>query len=222
LRILKWLLVAILLPSAAMAALTSAERKSQFEKAMSAIIAAATPTLNAVTREQIVKDFVNAKPNKGQAINLADGRFWRSTDHEDIEVVSERALEGCQLRFGKPCALLAINDEIVAEGALAAKDMPRLHYAGKYEVAQIPIARMVLRRRPDIQNYDKAMEPKSMAIHPTGRLFVAAGEKDALLAQAQALQTCNDDPTRSGRDGPCFVYAVNNDVVIGERRMAPK
>jgi len=41
-------------------------------------------------------------------------------------------------------------------------------------------------------------------------------------AQASALAKCNSDPTRNGRDGGCFVYAVNNDVIIGERHMQPK
>jgi hypothetical protein len=100
--------------------------------------------------------------------------------------------------------------------------MPRLHYAGKYDLSQIPIIRRVTRQRPDVQNYDKAMEPKAMAIHPWGKLFISAGDASLNDAQASALAKCNSDPTRNGRDGGCFVYAVNNDVIIGERHMQPK
>jgi hypothetical protein len=165
-KLAKWIVGLCLLPNLAMAALTNAERKSQFEKAMAAIVAIATPQVVPLNRDQLIKDYLEAKPNKGQAVQLVDGLYWRSTEHEDIEAAGDRALEGCQLRYGKPCALLAVNEEIVAEGELVNKDMARLHFAGKYDVSQIPIIRLAMRRRPDVQNYDKAMEPKAMAIHP--------------------------------------------------------
>ena len=111
---------------------------------------------------------------------------------------------------------------IVVEGELTARDMPRLHYAGKYDLSQIPIIRQVTRQRPDVQNYDKAMEPKAMAIHPWGKLFISAGDPSLKDAQASALAKCNSDPARHGRDGGCFIYAVNNDVVVGERLVQPR
>jgi hypothetical protein len=67
-----------------------------------------------------------------------------------------------------------------------------------------------------------AMEPKAIAIHPWGRLFISAGEPTLRNAQAPALAKCNSHPTRKGKDGGCYVYAVDNDVVISERRMVPK
>jgi len=131
-------------------------------------------------------------------------------------------LEACQLRYGKPCALLAVNEEIVAEGELTTKDMPRLHYAGKYDISQIPIIREITKRRTDVQNYEKAMEPKAIAIHPWGKVFISAGDPTQRDSQTSALAKCNSDPARNGKDGGCFVYAVNNDVVINERRMQAK
>jgi hypothetical protein len=221
-KLAKWIVALCLLPSLAMAALTNAERKSQFEKAMAAIVAIATPQVVPLNRDQLIKDYLYAKPNKGQAVERVDGLYWRSTEHEDIEPTGDRTLEGCQLRYAKPCALLAVNDEIVAEGELVNRDMARLHFAGKYDVKQIPIIRLATRRRPDVQNYDMAMEPKAMTIHPWGKVFVSAGDATVKEAQASALEKCNTDPARKGRDGGCFVYAVNNDVVINERRMTPK
>ena len=221
-RTIKFLLVFLVLPGAAMAALTNAERKSQFERAMASIVAATTPTVFGFVRDTLIKDYVACKPNKGQAVELVSASYFRSCEHEDASATGERSLEACQLRYGKPCALLAVNEEIVAEGELAARDMPRMHYAGKYDLSQIPIIRRVTRQRPDVQNYDKAMEPKAMAIHPWGKLFISAGDASLNDAQASALAKCNSDPTRNGRDGGCFVYAVNNDVIIGERHMQPK
>ena len=221
-RISRLLLICVVLPSAAMAALTKAERKSQFEKAMASLMAASTPSVLPAVREMLVRDYIACKANKGQAVELVSASYFRSCEHEEAAFAGDRSLESCQLKYGKPCALLAVNDEIAVEGELIAKDMTRLHYSGKYDVAQIPIIRQITKQRPDVQNYDKAVEPKAMAIHPWGKLFISAGNPDLRDAQAAALGKCNADPARNGKDGGCFVYAVNNDVVIGERRMLPK
>jgi hypothetical protein len=217
-----WIICVFVLPSAALAGPTSAQRKSQFEKALGVIMSAATPGIGNLLRDDLIRDYLESKPNKGQAVQLTDGKYLRSTFHEDQTVAGDRTLEACQLRYAKPCALLAVNDEIAAEGELISKDMPRLHYAGKYDVSQIPIIRMVTRRRPEVQNYDHAMEPKAMAIHPWGKIFMSVGNESAKEAQETALAKCNNDQERNGKDGRCFVYAVNNDVVLPERRTVPK
>lgn len=139
------------MPSAAFGGPTTAERKSQFEKALAVIIATATPQLSANVRERVIKDYVDAKPHKGLAAQLSDGQYFRHPVNEDQTVAGDRALDSCQLRFAKPCTLIVVNDEIVSEGELISKDMPRLKYAGKYDVSQIPIIRSAIRKRPDVQ-----------------------------------------------------------------------
>jgi hypothetical protein len=221
-KTLSWMICACIIPSAAFGGPTTAERKSQFEKALAVIISTATPQVSASVRERIITDYVDAKPHKGLAAQLSDSRYFKHPINEDQTVAGDRALESCQLRFAKPCTLIAVDDEIASEGELIAKDMPRLKYAEKYDVSQIPIIRLATRKRPDVQNYDKAMEPKAMAIHPWGRVFMSAGNASAKEAQETALAKCNNDQDRNGRDGRCFVYAVNNDVVLSERRMEAK
>jgi hypothetical protein len=212
--------VCVIVPSVAVAALSTVDRRAQFEKAMAAALAKVTASTT--TQERLIKQYLAGKKNKAQAVQLEHDAFWFSPEHEDEEVAAERALEGCQLCWGgRPCALLAVNDDIV-EGELALKDMPRLNYAGEFDVLQIPIIRLTTRRRADVQNYDKAMAPKAMAIHPWGRVFISAGDASPIDAQASALSKCNNDPTRNHRDGDCYVYAVGNNVVISERRMTPK
>jgi hypothetical protein len=76
------------------------------------------------------------KLDKARAVELVGGNYLRSVDHEDFNVVGDRTLEACQLRYGKPCALLAVNDDIAAEGQLISKDMPRLHYSGEFDLSQ--------------------------------------------------------------------------------------
>jgi hypothetical protein len=211
-----------LLISAANAGPIATERKSQFEKAMNVIMASVTPNLSDLLREDLVRDYVNAKPNKGQAVELADGHYFRSAAHEDYSVTSDRTLEACQLRFGKPCALLAINDDIAAEGDLKSADMPRLHYSGEFDLAKIPIIRAVTRARADVQSYFGAAGPKAVAIHPWGLLFISTGKANSRDAQDAALAACNSDPRRNFKDGNCFVYAVDNQVIISERRQLGK
>jgi hypothetical protein len=97
-----------------------------------------------------------------------EAHYFRSVLHEDYEATGDRTLEACQLRFGKPCALIAINDEIAAEGDLTTKDMARLHYSGEFDLSKIPIIRAITRNRADVQGYFGAAGPKAMAIHPWG------------------------------------------------------
>jgi hypothetical protein len=123
------------------------------------------------------------------------------------------------LRYGKPCALLAVNDEIPAEGEIRSKDMPRLHYSGEFDLAQIPVIRAVTGARADVQSYFGAAGPKAIAIHPWGFLFISTGRANTRDAQDVALAECNSDSRRRSKDDNCSVYAVDNQVVIAERRM---
>jgi hypothetical protein len=208
-----------LLAGAAIAGPITAPRKSQFEKAMNVIMASITPKLSDLQRESLVRDYVEGKPNKGQAVELLNGNYFRSVAHEDLSVTADRTLEACQLRYGKPCALLAVNDEIAAEGEIRSQDMPRLHYSGDFDLAKIPVIRAATRDRTDVQTYFAAAKPKAMAIHPWGFLFISTGKANTGDAQDAALADCNSDPRRRSRDGNCFIYAVDNQVVIAERRM---
>lgn len=217
-----WIVSIYCLSSVAFAGPITSERKSQFEKAMSAIMASATPQVTVDVRERLIKDYVNGKPNKGQAVLVVEGRYFRSENHEDVAATGDRTLEACQLRYAKPCALLAVNDEIAAEGELVPKDMPRLRYTGKFDLSQLPIIRLAARNRTDVQGYGAAEEPKAIAIHPWGRLFISSGNTSVGEAQTVALTKCNADTSRNSRDGPCFVYAVNNDVILPERRTVAK
>jgi hypothetical protein len=81
-------------------------------------MASSTPGVPALNRDDLIKDYVEAKPNKAQAVELGGGNYFRSVLHEDHAVAGDRTLEACQLRYAKPCTLLAVNDEIASEGDL--------------------------------------------------------------------------------------------------------
>ena len=68
-----------------------------------------------------------------------------------------------------------------------------------------------------MKSYSSLPAPKAMVIRPNSvRVKIATGTT-AQQAQASALAACNDpDPVL-----PCFVYAVDDRVVIGQRRTEP-
>jgi hypothetical protein len=203
---------------------TVRDANTQFERAIASIMAILTPQVSRSKRDDVLRKYLLVSgSNKALAVQLADGGYWRSSGHEDRFDAGDRALEGCQLRYGKPCAILAVNEDIAIDGEVVTRDMPRLSWTGKYDPSQIPIIREETRNRSDVQNYDKATEPKAMAIHPRGRVFISTGKPSLREAQISALAQCNDDdPERKGSDGNCFLYAVNNDVVLSQRAMSAR
>jgi hypothetical protein len=187
----------------------------QFEKALSLVIGAVAPQRPADQRERIVRNYVNAQGNKALAIELLSGRTYTASRYDDAGNAGERALEGCELWFGSPCALIIVNND--PETAIVARDMPRLRYTGKFDVQQIPVIRSDARMSTDVKEYQAAAGPKAVAIHSQA-LFTATGAADAKAAQGAALAKCNGEAARLRIPGPCFVYAVNDNVIIFERR----
>ena len=177
-----------------------------------------TPDLSAEERQRAIAAYLEGKPNKALAVQDVHRKYFPSVLHEDQDLVGDRTLEACQMRFARPCALVAINEEVATDGRLEFRDMPRLRYAGEFDLSQIPIIREDTRNRADLQRYFGASEPKAIAIHPWGELFIASGNKDA---QEIVLKNCNNFG-RGKPDGPCLLYAVNTKVVLPERLIRPK
>jgi hypothetical protein len=217
-KLAAWLTCLCLIPTIALAALTATERKSQFDRALSFIIASATPDIAPGERDRVIKAYGEAQPNKGLAVQDVYRGYFLLDLHEEQAFTGDRTLEGCQFHYARPCALIAINDEIASDGQLDYRDMPRLHYAGEFDLAQIPIIRQDTRNRADLQRYYNAPEPKAIAIHSWGELFIAVGSVDA---QQTVLAKCGDF-ARDKQVGPCFLYAVSRQVVLPERRTQPK
>ena len=207
---ISWIASFCLIPGIAFAALSTAERKSQFERALGLVINSTTPDMPADERKRLINAYVEGKPNKGLAVQDVYRKYFASVLHEDQDLVGDRTLEGCQLRFARPCALVAINDEVATEGQLDHRDMPRLRYAGEFDLSQIPIA--------NAWSQSARVEPKAIAIHPWGELFIASGSADA---QQTVLNGCNSFG-RDKPDGPCLLYAINTKVVLPERMIRPK
>ncbi|WP_315783867.1 MULTISPECIES: hypothetical protein [unclassified Bradyrhizobium] len=209
-----------LVATTALAGPTQAVRKSSFDKGLKVILASVAPQKSEDALNYVVTGYADMAANKAIAIELVSGNTWMASSHEDASLAGDRTLEGCQLRYAKPCALIAVNEDIAADGSLAAVDMPRLYEDGKFDPTKIPVIRAVTRRRIDVQNYDHMMEPKAIAIHPWGKVFIANATANLHEAADKALSMCNGDTDRRGRDGGCFLYAMNDKVIISQRLMS--
>jgi hypothetical protein len=174
---------------------------------------------------QRVRGYEAARGRKAEAASPEAPGTWRTAMRPTIEDGEMAALEQCQVFFGKPCVLLAV-DEVVqpvpANGDWPRRYMARAHYAGNFDPAQIPGLRPVARERADITNYRSTPGPKAAAYHPGGgRLFTISGAASQRAAEEEALKACNSDPARNGADGFCFLYAVGDQVVLPRRLREP-
>ena len=198
-----------------------AQRQIELTKVLSEIIASTTPDVAEQDRRDIIAKFIENKLHRGMAVQDQYRRYFVSGGHEDVASAADRTLEGCQLRFAKPCALVAADDTPSLDG-LVFKEMPRLSYSGEFDLSKIPVVSMSMRSRNDVQAYFSAPAAKAMAIHPLGALFLSVGEQSLRDAQTNALRLCNGDTIRGGAEGPCFIYAIANNVVLSERWKAPQ
>lgn len=216
-----------LLPAAATAfdryaGLAEAEHQpSDLSKALNLVMSTATPNLYFHTRQLMVDDYEKAAVNKALAVNIKSAEYWQTTDQDNKSVTSDRALEGCELRFGSPCRLLAVNDELVQAGPVTEQEMPRLKYSGGFDLNQLPIVKDAVRTRPDVQSYLSGQRSKAIAINPLGEMFVVSQSPTDKEAADMALARCDTAPGRKKSDGPCYLYSLNNDVVIANRKTFP-
>jgi hypothetical protein len=133
-------------------------------------------------------------------------------------------LEACQVQHDAPCVLIASNDRLTlpADGsAWQTRNMARATYARQFDPDRIPAIRNAVVQRQDIAKYRLASGPKAAALHAWGHVFVVTGAASYRAAAEQALAACNAEPNRKGADGPCYLYALGNKVVLGKRMTRP-
>lgn len=178
-------------------------------------------TQSASARESQVDGYLSSSQHKALAAHPPSGS-WRTYGWANGPLAEERTLEGCQVRYGAPCLLVAVNDGLRATDVGASRRvMPRAEYDGEFDPQKIPAVQAPLRQRADVAGYRAAAGAKAAAFHPWGRLFVVSGANSARDAEERALAECNADPQRKNQDGPCFLYAAGDRVVLPKRATAP-
>ena len=184
---------------------------------------ALTPTISQSTRERVTREYAEAKNHKAQAVSLQPPGIWRASGRDSAQLAEEAALENCQISFGQPCVLIAVNNVLTPtpDGESGPRrDMPRVRYAGSFDLNQLPgVAH--LKQRADIAGYAAAAEPKAIAIHPASQMFTVTGATTQRAAEERVLDICSKDQSRPNGLGPCYLYAVRNQVVLPQRSTKP-
>src|SRR5229473_1242606 len=194
------------------------------EQQIAAALAKGVPTLPAKFREESVAAFVQSPSHRALAIAAQAGRLWWTRSWPTREAAEEKVLEKCQQFHDEPCAVIAVDDAILppsAYGTWPVRDAPRVRYAGLFSPERIPAMRQKDLQRPEVVAYLAAPSPKAMAFHANGVLEVASGAVSQHGAEEQALRACNNDPLRKETGGACYLYAVENRVVLPLRAAAP-
>jgi hypothetical protein len=185
---------------------------------LSARFASAIPGLDQKSTQDRARAYEAAPGHKAQAASLQPPGTWRTTGRPDADNAEEANLEQCQVVFGQPCVLLAVDQDVKApptDGKWKARDMPRTRYAGDFDPEKIPGLRPENRNRRDIRDYRSAEVPKAAAYLPNGgRVFTVVVAATQRAAEEQALKACNDEATLNKLDGTCLLYAVGDRVVL--------
>jgi hypothetical protein len=169
--------------------------------------------------EAQVDIYLGERTNRVFAVVPGRSAVWRSAGHASPALAEERALEGCMLYYREPCVPIATNDTLRAPSPPITA--ARVTYAGPFDPERIPAAAYA-RNRPDVISYRQAQGPKAMAIHPHSLVHVVTGAASQKEAEERALKACTDDPAHRGRELPCYLYAVRNEVVLPRRLTAAR
>ncbi|MBP0465654.1 caspase family protein [Roseomonas sp. PWR1] len=162
-------------------------------------------------------------PNRALAINPDQRTGMLVQGFASAEDAETTLLERCQIAFGSPCLLVAVNDALLAPEAMAQRrDMPRLRHAGAYDPDRVPgIAARRRPQMPEVMGYGDKPGPKAMAIHPQGRVAVANLARSRDDAAQQALAACRAMAQRDRLVGSCLLYAIDDEVVLPRRLTQP-
>lgn len=201
---------------------SSPTRQSVVDRLKAAMPAAFKPKPGML--EDILPKYAAGKAHRALALSFSDHVTYRQSDWSKPEEARQAVLERCQVQFGHPCVLFAEDDEpkTPASGRdWEPQDMPRARYSGPYDPTQVVALSTTVRQSPLVTGYGLAGGPKAMALHPWGRVFVTSAAASQREAEANALRRCNADPTRQGQDGPCYLYATGDQVVLTQRLTQP-
>ena len=191
--------------------------------ALDSVLKAELPNTTDSARTKLLKDYFSAHQHRSMVLAPKAKTRWWSADWPTAEQAVSKDLERCQAFYQELCTVIAIDDDVKSKGAdgnWILVDSPKAHYQGDYDPDQIPGVRASVLVRPEVASYDKAPSPKAMAFNAHGIVSVVAKAISQHQAETDALALCNNDPARKDADGPCFLYAIGNKVVLSERYSA--
>jgi hypothetical protein len=195
------------------------------EVRLNAALARVLPGTTSKYREEVTTAFAQMKMHRAMAVAQQRNGTFRTQDWPTREIAEEKALEKCQVGHDEPCAVIAVNGEVMTPAAgatLPVRDAARARYVGLFNPERIPGVRPAVVERPEVAGYATAKGAKAAAYHHVGVLHVVAAAPSQRAAEEQALAACNRDPVRrEAGGGPCLLYAVDTKVVLPLRATAP-
>lgn len=176
------------------------------------------------SRTKLVASYLATPHHRAFVLAPKTQSRWYSGDWTTGAEAADKNLERCQAAFAEPCAVMAVDDDMVAkgDGPWPIRDMPRTRYAGTFNPYWIPGVRSSAIKKPEVAGYARAPGPKAVAYNVRGLVFVVTGTASQYQAEFFALKTCNGAPTPKDIDEPCLLYAVENQVILPERRTLPR
>jgi Caspase domain len=189
---------------------------------LEAALREALSMVNEVDRVSQARHYMTEADTRAMAVAPKRAASWRVFNEPDNATAATRALEGCQIFANEPCMLVALGDKILPKTAAGSwPTQPQSHatYQGDFDPDQVPVA-PTIRSAPPVAGYLGLAGPKALAYHPWGRIFLGAAS-DLVTAEKLALNACNADRDRKGANGPCFLYAIGDEVVLPSRLAEP-
>jgi formylglycine-generating enzyme required for sulfatase activity len=189
-------------------------------------LASASPAMSGQFRADHVIAYRDANIHKALAVPPDTPSAWYIAGRPSPESARDGVLELCEIEVDKPCVLVAVDDApqpIPPDGKWQGQDMPRVHYEGKFDLAQMPGIAPEVAERADFVGYAGLTGPKAIAFHLAGRtrFFVGTGP-DQHAAEADALKRCdNDERGARANFRECFLYASGDKVIFSRRSREP-
>jgi hypothetical protein len=174
--------------------------------------------LPVVANDRIAESYRSDREHKALALETDGARTYKFTGAADRASAEQIVLEFCHIRWNIPCVLVASDDELKAPDPSAAprRMPPRMAYSGPYRIDMVPL--FSNRQTKELVDYATLSGPKAMAIGSSplrARIATGANDRDA---ETKALAACNDPPDSPI---PCILYAVNDRVILPQRRTEP-
>src|SRR5262249_24096738 len=85
---------------------------AELQQALKVAMRKAAPEMNQERLEGTVKSYLEDKGSKAQAISRDKNASWRVGARETAYSAEQGTLENCQIRYGSPCILVAVNDQV--------------------------------------------------------------------------------------------------------------
>lgn len=156
---------------------------------------------------RLLAEYQRAQGTRALALATNGVFAWRVAAGTREADLRREALESCEYMARQPCAIYAINEQVVAaESGLVS--VLRLA-PGAFDPAQVPFLSET--QRAALREMYAAQAPRrALAISPTGAWAAAWGMDDDAAARGRAVARCEE---LDGRRGLCFVYAIGDRVV---------